>query len=176
MIKIYLIRHTSVDVPPGTCYGQTDVPLKQTFPVEARLCQERIKGMQFDKVFTSPLSRCTRLAEFCGYPEAERRYELLEINFGRWEMQRYDAIQDPTLQTWYDDYLHTRVPEGESFTDQYQRVSSFLEQLKQTPWKQILIFTHGGVLACAQIYSGQIKLEEAFSHIPAYGEMISIDL
>ena len=26
---VYLIRHTSVDVPQGVCYGQTDVPLNQ---------------------------------------------------------------------------------------------------------------------------------------------------
>ena len=27
-MEIYLIRHTSVDVPAGYAYGQTDVPLK----------------------------------------------------------------------------------------------------------------------------------------------------
>ena len=32
---VYLIRHTSVDVPQGVCYGQTDVPLKPTFEEEA---------------------------------------------------------------------------------------------------------------------------------------------
>ena len=26
-MEVILIRHTSVDVPPGVCYGQTDVPL-----------------------------------------------------------------------------------------------------------------------------------------------------
>ena len=34
-MKVYLIRHTAVDVPSGTCYGQTDVPLKSTFEAEA---------------------------------------------------------------------------------------------------------------------------------------------
>ena len=32
---VYLIRHTSVDVPQGVCYGQTDVPLNPTFEEEA---------------------------------------------------------------------------------------------------------------------------------------------
>ena len=27
-MNIYLIRHTSVDVPKGLCYGQSDVPLR----------------------------------------------------------------------------------------------------------------------------------------------------
>ena len=34
-MEIYLIRHTSVDVPAGYAYGQTDVPLKPTFEEEA---------------------------------------------------------------------------------------------------------------------------------------------
>ena len=29
-MEVILIRHTSVDVPPGTCYGHSDVPLKDT--------------------------------------------------------------------------------------------------------------------------------------------------
>ena len=36
-MEVILIRHTSVDVPPGVCYGQTDVPLKPTFEQEAAI-------------------------------------------------------------------------------------------------------------------------------------------
>ena len=43
-MKITLIRHTKVDVPSGTCYGWTDVPLAPTFPDEARLVRERLAG------------------------------------------------------------------------------------------------------------------------------------
>ena len=34
-MEVILVRHTSVDVPKGTCYGQTDVPVAATFEVEA---------------------------------------------------------------------------------------------------------------------------------------------
>ena len=68
---VYLIRHTSVDVPQGVCYGQTDVPLNPTFEEEAAQTSARLKGLQFDKVYMSPLTRCVRLATFCGYPECE---------------------------------------------------------------------------------------------------------
>ena len=30
-MEIYLVRHTSVNVPAGYAYGQTDVPLRPTF-------------------------------------------------------------------------------------------------------------------------------------------------
>ena len=40
---VYLIRHTSVDVPQGVCYGQTDVPLNPTFEEEAAKAFSLIK-------------------------------------------------------------------------------------------------------------------------------------
>ena len=69
---IYFMRHTAVDVPQGVCYGQTDVPLKPTFEMEATQTAAHLQGLSFDKVYTSPLTRCVRLATFCGYPDAER--------------------------------------------------------------------------------------------------------
>ena len=175
-MKVYLIRHTSVDVPPGTCYGQTDVPLKATFEEEAAVCKARIEGIRFDKVYTSPLSRCTRLAAFCGYADAERDDRLKEINCGKWEMKRYDDISDPRLREWYDDYLHVRATEGESFMDLLARVSSFFEELKGKPYGQVLIFAHGGVLISAQVVAGLIKPEQGFDAISPYGGMVTIDL
>ena len=35
VMEVILIRHTSVDVPKGVCYGQTDVPLRDSFEEEA---------------------------------------------------------------------------------------------------------------------------------------------
>lgn len=55
---IYFMRHTAVDVPQGVCYGQTDVPLKPTFEMEATQTAAHLQGLSFDKVYTSPLTRC----------------------------------------------------------------------------------------------------------------------
>lgn len=174
MTNVYFIRHTSVNVEPGTCYGQSDVDVNPTFRHEASICKERISGIHFDKVYTSPLSRCTRLAAFCGFPDAERSPEIMELNFGRWEMRKYDDIKDPVIETWYKDYINTRTPDGESFMDQYKRVSSFLDKLKESGYGNVLVFAHGGVLACALAYSGTITFDKLFSNIPGYGEMIKI--
>jgi len=173
---VYLIRHTSVDVPQGMCYGQTDVPLKPTFEEEAAQTSAQLKGLQFDKVYMSPLTRCVRLATFCGYPDAERDDRIKEINFGDWEMQRFEDITDSNLQKWYADYRNVRATNGESFQDQYQRVADFLNELRQKPYKQVAIFAHGGVLINAQIYAGTVKSEEAFSALTPYGGIIKIEI
>ena len=65
---------------------------------------------------------------------------------------------------------------GESFAMQYQRVSSFLDELKTKPYQQVAIFAHGGVLICAQIYAGLIKAEEAFNALTPYGGIIRIEV
>lgn len=173
---VTLIRHTSVNVPKGTCYGQTDVPLCDTFPQEAAETLKNIASERFDKVFTSPLSRCVRLAAFCGYPDAVRDDRIKELNFGEWEMQPFDAIRDPRLQEWFDDYLHVPATGGESFRMQYERVASFLNELKKKEYAQVAIFAHGGVLICAQLYAGTLKPEEAFSALTPYGGIIRIEI
>lgn len=175
-MEITLIRHTSVDVPTGTCYGQTDVPLKASFEQEAAAVAEKLSTSLFDKIYTSPLSRCVRLANYCGFTNAERDKRIMELDFGIWEMKLWDDIKDPNLQQWFDDYLNVAATGGESFMQQYQRVANFLDELKKSDYRRIAIFAHGGVLVCAQLYAGIINKEEAFSTSTPYGGIINIEI
>lgn len=175
-MKVTLIRHTAVDVPKGVCYGQTDVPLKETFEEEATVTSGNLSNETFDKVFVSPLSRCVRLAEYCGYGDATRDDRLKEINFGEWEMQRFMDIKDPMLQEWFRDYMNVPAKGGESFVMLQKRVSEFLDELKQQDYQHVAIFAHGGVLMCAEIYAGKINPEEAFGNLTPYGGIVQIEI
>lgn len=175
-MEITFIRHTSVDVPQGVCYGQTDVPLKESFREEAARTAEQLKEDTFDAVFVSPLTRCTRLAEYCGYKNAIRDERIMELNFGEWEMQKFDEICDPRLQEWYNDYYHVAATGGESFMMQLQRVSEFLDEVRSKGYERIAVFAHGGVLLCAQIYAGTLTKEEAFGALTPYGGIVRLTL
>lgn len=180
-MNIYLVRHTSVDVPVGLCYGQSDVPLRPTFEAEAAVVKANLDSIPFDKAFTSPLSRCTRLATYCGFGDAIRDPRIMEINFGDWEMKYFNDIKDINLQRWYDDYMNVKSTNGESFSDQYKRVAAFLDEVRRQKEgireeENIVVFTHGGVMICAQIYAGTIKPEEAFQAIPPYGGIVLLHL
>lgn len=176
-MEIYLVRHTSVDVPAGYVYGQTDVPLRPTFEEEATTVKANLKGLSFDKVWCSPLSRCVRLATYCGYPDAVRENRMKEVNFGDWEMKSWDEVStDPRSTAWFADWIHIPTPNGESLTDQYRRVSSFLDEIRKYDLQKVCIFAHGGVLTCARVYAGEYSLEEAFKHVPSYGEIIKLIL
>jgi alpha-ribazole phosphatase len=176
-MEVILVRHTSVDVPTGTCYGQTNVPLRSTFEEEAMIVASALQGYApFDRVYTSPLSRCTRLATFCGYADAQRDKRLLEMNFGEWEMQRYEEIEDPRLQAWYADWKQVSATGGESFVQQYERVAQFLSELKEKPYSKVAIFSHGGVLTCAKMYAEELSAEEAFASPTPYGGIINLTI
>lgn len=175
-MEVYLIRHTSVDVPKGTCYGFTDVPLRDTFEAEATITKQNLEGIVFDCTYSSPLSRATRLAAFCGFPDAIRDDRLKEMNMGNWEMLRFDKISDERLQQWYNDFLNEPTTGGESFKDLYQRVADFLDELRTKNYQRVAIFAHGGVLICAQAYAGIVALEDGFDNLTPYGGAIKIEI
>ena len=176
-MKVYLVRHTSVDVPKGISYGQTDVPLKSSFEEEASLTRKNLDGLTFDQVYCSPLSRCTRLAAFCGYPEAIRDARLKELNFGDWEMKSWDEISaDPCSRQWFEDWVNVPTPNGESLKQLYTRLTDFLEEIKGRNYRQVCLFTHGGVLATAGAYAGKYALKEAFERVPPFGSVVHIEI
>lgn len=169
-MEVILIRHTSVAVPRGTCYGWSDVDVSDTFEEEAARTKEEISGMEFDHVFSSPLQRARKLAAYCGFTHPALDDRLKEMNMGDWEMQRYDEIKDDALQMWYNDYMHLATRNGESFPLLYERVAAFLDELRRKPFRRVAIFAHGGVLICAGIYAGLFPQDEhAFEHLVGFG-------
>ena len=176
-MEIYLIRHTSVDVPAGYAYGQTDVPVRSSFEDEAKVVKENLSSQTFDKVWSSPLTRCLRLATYCGYPDAEREDRIKEISFGEWEMKSWEELSsDPRSKEWFNDWVNVPAPSGESLQEQYNRVSSFLEEVRNSGLEKVCLFAHGGVLTCARVYAGEYDLKEAFKNVPSYGAVIKLEL
>lgn len=176
-MKVIFIRHTSVDVPKGICYGQTDVPLAASFPEEARIVREKIRSYRFDKIYCSPLSRCVELAHFCGYDDAVKDDRLKEMNFGEWEMKAYDEIKDPKLQEWFNDYVNVIPTGGESVLDQRKRLESFITEIKGQHTDSVIgAFTHGGILINALVAFGDRTYEDVYNSIPPYGAIIEIEV
>lgn len=168
-MEIVLVRHTSVGVPKGTCYGWSDVPVAATFESEAAETKHRLGVELFDAVYSSPLTRARKLAAYCGWPSPVVDDRLKEMNMGDWEMKLFDEIEDENLQRWYDDYMHLAATGGESFPDLFARVSSFLDELKTKPYRRVAVFAHGGVLICAGIYGRLFPEEDCFKHLVPYG-------
>lgn len=171
-MKIYLVRHTAVDVPKGMCYGQTDVPLKASFEEEAESVKSIIDSLTPETVYSSPLSRCTILANFCGFDSPILDNRLMELNFGEWEGKEWNDVD---MSVWGMDWINPPAPNGESFMQMYERVATFYDELKTTNKQSVLIFTHGGVITCSRVYFNQTDMKGAFDQMPKYGEIVEFE-
>ncbi|RRC97680.1 alpha-ribazole phosphatase [Prevotella sp. OH937_COT-195] len=177
-MEVYMIRHTSVGVPKGTCYGWSDVPVADTFEQEATVTKGKMEGIEFDKVFSSPLTRARKLAMFCGWENPEIDDRLKEMNMGDWEMMRYEDIEkhDPEIMKWYEDYMNLAATNGESYRMVYSRVACFLNELCKCDYRRVAIFAHGGVLICAGVYAGLFPEDGCFRHLTPYGGIQVINI
>jgi alpha-ribazole phosphatase len=175
-MELTLIRHTSVAVEPGICYGQSNVEVSVTFEAEARSVLSKLQTNTFDAVYCSPLMRCQKLAGFCGFSEPVIDNRLMELNFGDWEMKAWADIQDPHLQTWFGNWFDETPTRGESFKAMTQRVEEFLNELKEQPHRQVALFTHAGVIRSFGIITGLFSSAEAFNYKVEYGDTLTISI
>jgi len=172
-MEIYLVRHTSVNVEKGICYGQKDIELSSTYPEELKIVKEKLDGIEFDAFFTSPLSRCKILANDMFPENTTEDIRLMELNFGDWEGKVWDEIKDPLLSVWMKDFVNRKCSNGESFVMLYNRVLEFWNELKLKNFQRVVLFTHGGVIRTIQSIENKIKLEDSFNQpTPDFGEVI----
>lgn len=146
MKEIYLIRHTTPAVEKGICYGQTDLDVTESFQEEAGMILRSLpKGI--GRVYSSPLKRCTRLAEHL-FPEVTLllRPELMELHCGSWEMCGWDRLPKEEIDPWMEDFVHVRVPGGESYIDLYQRVLGCWKEIARDAEGPTAVIAHGGVI------------------------------
>src|SRR4029079_5654533 len=85
--KIYLARHGETAWSlSGQHTGLTDIPLTERGERNARRLGERLKGLRFAAVFTSPLQRAARTCEVAGFGAgAKPDSDLVEGNYGEYE-------------------------------------------------------------------------------------------
>lgn len=169
-MEVYVIRHTEVDVPAGTCYGQSEVPLRDSFQSEVTQLKSKLIN-EFDVVYSSPYSRCTLLAEELGFPDYIKDERLCELNFGDWEMMNWGDIDVKEIQRWSEDIVGVSLPNGESLGDMFARVSNFMEELMKTNHKKVLIVSHGGVIRCLWGWILGFPLKNLFSVPVGFGEV-----
>ncbi len=175
-MTLYLLRHTSVDCTPGICYGQTDVKLKDTFDSEMNYVADKLKNITFSRIYSSPLTRCVNLVKAVAPAgiRAEQDHRLKELDFGEWEMKYWDEISKTReAKLWFNDYVNTPCPGGESYMNLIGRVEGFLADLKKKhSTGNILIVTHAGVIHAFHSILNNIQPPDAFRLKIDYGDFV----
>ena len=171
---LYLIRHTNVDISPGICYGKSDVNLAATFHNEAEIIMNKINGIPVARIYSSPLARCSKLAYKLGKKvKFDKRLE--EMDFGEWECSSWTEIfHSAKGKEWFQDYLNVTCPNGESFQNLMQRVSSFVLEIPLEA-KATIVVTHAGVIRSILATLKIVDTDKIFSIEICYGQIIKIE-
>ena len=153
-MRVILVRHTRPAVPAGVCYGMTDLDLAATFDDEAAAIVATLPPA--DRLVSSPLQRCRRLAERIGAarglaPVFDER--LREFDFGTWEGVPWDAIPRMELDAWATDFFHARPHGGESVHMLRERVGTAIADYRRSGASHVVV-THAGVIKAALAQSG----------------------
>jgi len=177
-MEIHLIRHTTPDIEKGVCYGQTDVPLKNTFTEEAEIVLGRL-SKSVEIIYTSPLSRCLQLANYLSSKlsiPVKVDMQLMELNFGEWEMLKWNDIDPLKLKDWMNDYVNVPCPKGESYADLAKRTNSFLNTIRLTHHKSAAAVTHHGVMKAAYALHYGTDLKTGMEKKWTYGDINTLNL
>ena len=122
--------------------GRSDFALNEAGIAQAREVAEKLRGVRFDRVCSSPLRRAIQTAELLA-PGAEIVIDerLIEMDYGPYEGADLHNLP-PEILTFFSDFVHNPAPAGmEQLAAVVERVGAFLEELRGSG-ENILISTH----------------------------------
>jgi len=141
---IYLARHGDTAwTVSGQHTGRTDLPLLPEGEENALRLGQRLKGLTFAKVFTSPLQRAARTCELAGFgADAEILPDLMEWDYGQYEGLRSAEIlkKNPDWQLFRDG-----GPGGESPAQIGERADRVIERVRAVSG-DVILFSSGHFL------------------------------
>ncbi len=175
-MQLIAIRHTEVSLPRGICYGVSDVLPATDFKNDALRVKNALKTIEADKIYSSPLRRCSLLAMECGYESFMVDSRLLEMNFGKWELVSWHKIVDEDAEKWFADYLNVKCPGGESLRDMIIRIQHFLKELKKKNYQKVICFTHAGPIRVLHHLLMDLPLDRLFDIEIEYGGVYTFRL
>jgi broad specificity phosphatase PhoE len=141
---LYVARHGETAwTLSGQHTGLTDLPLTERGEQDARRLGERLQGLTFARVLTSPLQRAARTCELAGFgAAADVDRDLLEWNYGRYEGRTTVEIhaERPDWQIFRDG-----CPGGETAAEVGARIDRVIDRVRAVHG-DVLLFSSAHVL------------------------------
>ncbi len=154
MLELTIVRHGETEGNKKQLYqGWTDVPLNEKGIWQAERLALRLRNHEFDRIFSSPLSRTLETAfiinKYHGL-DIQNVEHIKEIHFGEWEnmsRRQIEELYPNHLQEWRKDWRNFVIPGGESLEAAYNRITSWLDRLlKENSRGNFLISAHAGAI------------------------------
>jgi probable phosphoglycerate mutase len=141
---VYLARHGETAWSlSGQHTGVTDLPLTERGEQDARRLGERLRGLTFARIMTSPLQRAVRTCELAGFRAlAKIDPDLVEWNYGKYE-GRTSAEIHAERPDW--DLFRDGCPGGESPDQIGCRADRVVSRVRAVEGN-VLLFSSGHIL------------------------------
>lgn len=141
---VYLARHGETAWSlSGQHTGRTDLRLTPNGERNAKRLGERLRGLTFAKVFTSPFQRASRTCALAGFGAvAEIDLDLVEWNYGEYE-GRTSAEIHAQRPNW--DLFRDGCPGGESSAQVGERADRVVQRIRAEEGN-VLLFSSGHFL------------------------------
>ena len=147
---IYIVRHGQTDWNvEGRYQGRIDVELNEKGIEQAQKIREKLNGVKFDKVFSSPLKRAIKTAEIITSNDIIVDDRLVERCNGELEGK---LKSDINVNIDFNDPNENRL--GIENIDVFRkRIKNFFEEISiKYKGKNVLVVTHAGVSIYARCF------------------------
>jgi broad specificity phosphatase PhoE len=140
-VELWLIRHGETEWSRARRHtGRTDLALSSAGVAEARALGQHLRGLEADRVLSSPLTRARATAELAGFGDRlELSDTLLEFDYGEYEGLTTAEIR-AARPGW--DLFRDGCPGGETVEAAAARAGKLLDTLTDTE-DRVVLFSHG---------------------------------
>lgn len=149
-MNIWIARHGQTDYNKDMLMqGRSDAPLNENGIAQAKAMRVMIGDVRFDAVYSSPLVRARKTAQILGnVPESELHIDprIIEVDFGRYELHRYYLLGPRMISYWLLPELLPAPKTVEPVSSMVERSVSFLKELEQQDYENVLVTCHGGIM------------------------------
>lgn len=149
-MKIWITRHGQTALnKKKLMQGRIDEPLNENGIRQAENAHDLIGNVKFDAVYASPLDRAIQTASIIGgVPKEDIIVDerIIETDFGKYEKAPYAKMGFKMTAFWALPEVF-KNPEGvESIDSMVLRSHSFLKELEEKDYENVLIVCHGGII------------------------------
>lgn len=143
-MKIYLVRHGQVNHNLYQHYNREDEDLNETGIKQAEELREKMKKIEYDVILSSPLLRAKHTASIINSNNTKIILDkrLSERDPGSLSGQ---PIEVTNREEYWNYYSTIQYGTSENIQSFFQRISEFLDDLKQQSYDCVMIVAHSGV-------------------------------
>lgn len=170
MKHLYLLRHAQSEYnEKGIFQGRLDSDLTPLGFVQARLSAQELLNKNIEVIYSSPQRRAYKTALVIADVlslDVHVDERIREMSFGDYEGRRFWAIMEEEgerLRAWLSNPVKNPLPTQEDMGEFEERVRSFLKDVINSPYQNLLIVAHGGTLHAIVCLSLGLGLENLWN-------------